>query len=157
MNPEVVLFANPVAQGACAIDCKSAAVNFANDKMFWCAGCLGNAYPLSGHNADYVGGVQNSSLLTYRILAKMHRAGLARETSTSDGSYNGKLCRKPLCLNVKKSQYKLQLVYPKAASGSAACVPLGISDLIYSPGMEYPGGGQDWVYLIWRKKNCCML
>ena len=85
----------------------------------------------------------------------MHRLGLAQETSTSDGSINGKLCRKSRAMKIKKSQYKLQMVNPKTTSGEIGCWPLGLSDMLYSKLKEYPYDGQDWGYLIWRKKNCC--
>jgi conjugal transfer pilus assembly protein TraU len=114
-------------------------------------------YPFSGANADNIGGVQNSSLLTTRIISKMHRIGLAKETSTNDSSINGKLCRKNTALKIKKSQYKIQMTYPKSTSGENGCWPLGLSDMFYSPFKEYPYDGQDWGYLIWRKKNCCLL
>lgn len=155
LTPEVFLFGNAIAQSACAIDCAASTVDFPRDEMFWCAGCWGNIYPFSGSNADHVGGVQNSSLLTSRILAKMHRVGLAQETSTSDGSVNGPICRKSRALRIKKSQYKLQMTYPGASSGPIGCWPLGLSDMMYSSFKEYPYDGQDWGYLIWRKKNCC--
>lgn len=156
LNPEAILFGNPLAQAACALDCSSSTIDMSIDSMFWCAGCWGNMYPFSGANSDHIGGVQNSSLLTARILAKMHRIGLAEETSTSDGSVNGELCRKSKALKIKKSQYKLQMVNPKSTSGGIGCWPLGLSDLVYSSFKEYPFDGQDWGYLIWRKKNCCL-
>jgi len=155
INPEVWLFGNPVAQTACALDCASSTLSTPIDSMFWCAGCLGNMYPLSGANADHIGGVQSSSLLATRIISKMHRLGLAQETSTNDSSINGKLCRKNRAMKIKKSQYKLQMVNPKATSGAVGCWPLGLSDMIYSAYKEYPYDGQDFGYLIWRKKNCC--
>jgi len=156
LNPEAILFGNPIAQAACALDCAGSTATTAIDSMFWCAGCYGNMYPFSGANADHVGGVQNSSLLTTRIIAKMHRIGLAQETSTTDASINGKICRKSRALKIKKSQYKLQMVNPKSTSDGIGCWPLGLSDLAYSSGKEYPYDGQDWGYLIWRKKNCCL-
>ena len=155
INPEAWLFGNPIAQGICALDCAAATMDTPMDELFWCAGCWGNMYPLSGANADHIGGVQNSSLLTTRILSKMHRLGLAQETSTSDGSRNGKLCRKNRAMKIKKSQYKLQMTNPKATSGPIGCWPLGLSDMMYSSFKEYPYDGQDFGYLIWRKKNCC--
>lgn len=156
LNPESILFGNPIAQAACSLDCASSTADTAIDSMFWCAGCLGNMYPFSGANADHVGGVQNSSLLTVRILSKMHRIGLARETSTTDAKVNGAICKKNLALKIKKSQYKLQMINPKSSSDGLGCWPLGLSDMSYSAFKEYPYDGQDWGYLIWRKKNCCL-
>lgn len=156
LNPEVWLFGNPLTQAACSIDCASASFNLPIDRMFWCGGCYGNLYPFSGANADHIGGVQNASLLTMRVLAKLHRWGLAEETSTDSGAMNGKICRKSKAFYIKKSQYKMQMTYPKSTSGSNGCWPVGLTDLIYSPFKEYPYDGQDWGYLIWRKKNCCL-
>lgn len=156
LNPEAALFGNPISQAVCALDCGASTFDLPIDSMFWCAGCLGNMYPFAGTNADHVGGVQNSSLLTTRILAKMHRIGLARETSTSDGSVNGKICRKSLALRLKKSQYKLQMVNPSTTSSGIGCWPIGLTDVAYSAFKEFPYDGEDWGYLIWRKNNCCM-
>jgi conjugal transfer pilus assembly protein TraU len=155
LNPETFLFGNPLALAACAADCVAATAHFPRDELFWCSGCWGNLYPFSGANADHVGGVQNSSLLAARILAKMHRIGLAKRTSTDDARINGPICKKETMLKIKKSGYKLQMVYPKATRGAVGCWPLGFSDMIYSPFKEYPAGGEDWSYVIWRKRNCC--
>ena len=155
LNPESFLFGNPLAQAACVIDCAAATLDMPRDELFWCSGCSGNIYPFGGANADHVGGVQNSALLTSRILAKMHRIGLAKSTSTTDASINGDICRKQIAPKIKKSQYKLQMVYPASSSGALGCWPIGFADMVYSPFREYPLDGQDWSYVIWRKRNCC--
>ncbi|MCP3848683.1 MAG: conjugal transfer pilus assembly protein TraU [Gammaproteobacteria bacterium] len=156
LNPEAILFGNPLAQASCALDCGAASFNLPLDAMFWCAGCLGNMYPLSGANADHVGGVQNSSLLAMRLLNKLHRVGFAKKTSSSDSSIHGEICRKSYSLRLIKSQYKLQLTYPRTSSKGLGCWPVGLTDMAYSPGNEYPYEGEDWGYLVWRKKNCCL-
>lgn len=61
--------------------------------------------------------MQSSSLLTLRVLAKQHRLGFADVTSTSSSKVNGPLCCKSKNLKIKKSQYKLQMVNPKATTG----------------------------------------
>ncbi len=158
LNPEVFLFANPIAQIACSADCISATTGLPQDRLFWCAGCLGSIYPFSGTVASHVGGVQASSLLSTRILAKLHRIGLARKTATSDGSINGELCSNEFDPKITKSQYRLQMTYPIAASsGTYTCNTLGMSDILYNSGKEYPYKGEDFGYLVWRKKNCCFL
>ena len=138
LNPEAFLFGNPLAQAACGLDCAAGTLKFPLDSMFWCAGCWGNMYPFSGANADHNGGVQTSSLLTTRIIAKMHRIGLAQETSTDDARPNGKICRKSRALKIKKSQYKLQMVNPRTSSKDLGCWPLGLSDMAYAKFNEYP-------------------
>jgi len=156
-NPDVYLFANPISVAACSVDCVSATASTAMDSMFWCAGCWGSFYPLSGANADFDGGVRNASLLALRILARMHRVGLARQTATTDDAWDGELCRKSYAARLPKSQYKLQLTYPKSTKGQVGCWPLGLSSSWYQSFNEYPYEGEDWGFLLWRKKNCCFL
>jgi conjugal transfer pilus assembly protein TraU len=155
-TPDAHLFGNHLAQASCAIDCAAATIKFPRDEMYWCAGCWGNIFPYGGANADHVGGVQSSSLYAARILAKMHRTGLAQITSTDDGKVNGPLCRKHRAFKIKKSQYKLQMTYPASTSKDIGCWPLGLTDVMYSRNKEYPYDGQDWGYLVWRKRNCCL-
>jgi len=160
MHPESILFGNPIAQSACIIDCAAASFSMPRDELFWCSGCWGNIYPFSGANADHVGGVQNSSLLSTRIIAKMHRMGLAMETSTNENTKltgGGKLCRKSRAFKIKKSQYKLQMVNPKTTVSGIGCFPLGLSDMMYSAFKEFPMDGEDFGYLVWRKVNCCAM
>lgn len=158
LHPETFLFGNPIAQTACAADCLAANTGLPSDSLFWCGGCFGSIYPFSGNVEGHIGGVQASSLLSMRIIAKMHRTGLARQTATDDGGFNGKLCRKPFAPKIIKSQYRLQMTYPIASSkGQFSCNPLGMSDVLYNSGKEFPYNGEDFGYLLWRKSNCCLL
>ena len=51
VNPEAVLFADLPAQAACAADCAAASTGLPRDELFWCAGCQGGMYPLTGAGA----------------------------------------------------------------------------------------------------------
>ncbi|MBL8999096.1 MAG: TraU family protein, partial [Gemmatimonadetes bacterium] len=107
LNPDAVLFANPVAIAACAADCVAATVGFGLNTLFWCAGCQGSIYPMNGHVATHIGGVQASTLLTQRMAAKMHR-----QLATFDGAGTAGLCGlypRPI---LDKTHYKMQMVYP---------------------------------------------
>lgn len=156
-NPETFLFGNLAAQAACVVDCGVSTLDKGMDSLFWCAGCYGNLYPLSGANGDHVGGIQSSSLYVNRAIVRMHKALIAKDTSTDENKFprpGDKICRKVTSVKQKKSQYKLQLAYPSTKTG-LKCWPLGLSDMLYSWFKEYPYDGQDWSYIIWRKKNCC--
>lgn len=159
LNPELFLFTSPPAHLACIADCTKATIDMPIDAMPWCAGCFGGTYPLGGRVEGHNNGVQASSLLAIRAIAKEHRLGLALETATDTGEwFNGPLCRKNYAPLIKKSQYKLQLLYPvPITKGQFGCVPLGMSDVLYNSMKEFPGGGEDFGYLLWRKKNCCFL
>ena len=77
INPDAILFANPLAIAACAADCVAASVGFGLAPLFWCAGCQGGLYPMDGYLPTHIGGVQSSMLITQRLTSKMHRQLIA--------------------------------------------------------------------------------
>lgn len=149
INPEAVLFANPIAQAACAADCLSASAGFPLDVLFWCGGCQGTLYPFTGSISSHVGGVQASLLATQKIMAKLHREFLLWGYIGKEG-----FCGKYPMPIIRKSQYKTQMTYP--IPNTQSCQPLGRSEIVWASGKEFPYQGEDFGYLIWRKRNCCM-
>ena len=67
LNPDAVLFANPIAIAACAADCVAASLGFGIKELFWCAGCHGGIYPLDGQVPYHLGGVRTAVLLAQRL------------------------------------------------------------------------------------------
>ena len=155
VNPEAILFANPIAQAACAADCVVASSGkLPLDALFWCNGCQGSLYPIQGDANSHYGGVQASQTVSAKMLARMHRFGLARNTSSSSTA----LCVSNAAPIIKKSQYRFQITRPRAAvSGRYACGPLGSSTQFVDTAREYPYKGESFGWLIWRKRNCCAL
>ncbi len=154
LNPEAVLFGNPIAQAACSADCAAATAGFPLDILFWCGGCQGSLYPFTGNNAAHNGGVQGSLLMVQRMMAKLHRELLLSGTS---GTTNFEICDKYPLPIIKKTQYKTQMTYPiPTTKGPMACNPLGRTEVIWGSGREFPYKGEDFGYLIWRKRNCCV-
>ncbi len=151
LNPEALLFGNPIAQAACAADCVKASSGFSFDHLFWCGGCQGSLYPFSGTLTAHGGGVQASLLMTQRLMAKLHRQGMLYGYVGSEG-----LCDKYPMPIIQKSQYKTQMVYPTPSTASGQCHPLGRSETLWATGQEYPYQGEDFGYLIWRKRQCCL-
>ncbi|MCH9625619.1 MAG: hypothetical protein S4CHLAM123_07950 [Chlamydiales bacterium] len=149
LNGEAGLFASEMAQLSCVADCTASSLNKPLDALFWCAGCQGSLYPFTGTVAHHIGGVQASSLLVHRVLAKLHRTFLLK------GYEKEEFCQAKSMPFIKKSLYKTQLVYPIPQT-KGACHPLGKTDLIWGAGKSYPNGGEDFVYLIWNKKQCCL-
>lgn len=148
LNPEAVLFGNPAAQAACAADCVAASVGFGIDALFWCAGCQGSLYPLTGSIAHHTGGVDSSLLATQRCAARLHRALAAPDTSTTAA-----LCRAEPQPIMRKGQYKTQMLYPRPYTRAAQ--PFGRVTIPWAAGREYPVRGEDFAYLIWRRRLCC--
>ena len=153
LNPEAVLFANPVAQAACAADCTKSTTGLPMDSLFWCAGCQGSMYPLTGHVQAHVGGVQASALLVERMTYKLHREGALWGTMGGKG-----LCGNYPMPMIYKSQYRYQMTYPVPTTTSPeGCNPYGRSSALWESGKEFPVNGEDFGFLIWRKRSCCAL
>ena len=134
INPEVALFANPIAVAACAADCAAATAKLPIDQMFWCDGCNGAMYPMNGNIAAHNSPVQSSRLAAERMLFKMHRMGLAWGTAGAKA-----LCNKYLMPILKKSQYRIQMTNPTpTVVGKYACSPIGASTLPPDAGRATP-------------------
>jgi len=153
INPEAILFANPLAIAACAADCVAASSGFGIPQMFWCAGCQGGIYPMDGYVPAHIGGVQSSMLITQRLASKMHREQIA-------WSYHGAaaLCGPYVEPVMDKRAYKTQMTYPvpqTAKINDRCCEPFGRSTILWGASREFPFKGEDFSYLLFRKRNCC--
>ena len=126
LNPEAILFANPIAQAACSADCISASTRLPLDPLFWCAGCQGSMYPLTGHVQAHVGGAQASTLLVERMTYKLHREGVLWGSFQENG-----ICGVYPMPVIKKSQYRYQMTYPKPTTSLNGCNPYGRTTAIW--------------------------
>lgn len=154
LNPEAVLFANPVALAACAADCVAATIGFPRPELFWCAGCQGSLLPLDGNARVHMGGVRTAELMAQRLTAKMHRELLAWGWHGSKG-----LCAPYFLPVMDKTAYKTQLTYPIASTdkfGGKCCQPFGRTTALWGAGKEYPIKGEDFAFMLFRKRNCCV-
>ena len=154
LNPEALLFANPIAQGACAADCAIASAGaLPLDQLFWCDGCSGSLYPVTGDANNHIGSVQATSVVSAKLLARMHRMLLAQRTASRTS-----ICTPQLAPIIPKSQYRRQITRPFPSTfGRYACAPLGASTQFYDRYKEIPFVGESFGYLFWRKRNCCAL
>lgn len=184
LNPESYLFGNIVTQAACAADCIAATTGFGMNTLFWCDGCNGGIYPMTGWIDATYGGVQASSLMAHRITAKLHRMLTQWTAAGPDG-----MCGYQPQINMDKRQYKYSMIYPSSQSsadnGSYAgagfnlsstgvssgttsqgtqsqssqsqrcCQPYGRTTVIWGAGREIPETGEDFSYAIFRKRDCC--
>jgi conjugal transfer pilus assembly protein TraU len=149
LNPEAILFTSPVTQAACVADTLKAAItNFGIDSLFWCAGSQGSLYPLSGIHANHIGGVDSSLALVHKMIFKMHRQLLAQDTSSAAAICGG--IPQPI---LRKTQYKQQMMFPIPQTSQG--FGLGAPSVIWGAGKEFPYKGEDFSYLLWRKRACC--
>jgi conjugal transfer pilus assembly protein TraU len=163
LNPEVILFANPVAIAACAVDCVTAtAGNFGIASMFWCTGCQGSMFPLTGNVTDQSGIVNATTHVASKFLYKMHRQYAAWNYAGSSA-----LCGPTMMPVMDKTIYKQTMLYPVpqtkkittttgSNSNGRCCQPIGRTTILWGAGKTFPlPNGQDAVYLYFRKRNCC--
>jgi conjugal transfer pilus assembly protein TraU len=145
---------------ACALDCAAANQREPRNDLWWCGGCLGSFYPFVGHVAHHIGGIQASSLLVHRALGKVHffRWLLGFGTAFEEKNF----CKKTSFPHLHKTQFKTQMLYPipdkdkdEAGERSGYCHFLGQSPANWGAGKTYPGGGEDFSYIVWSKRNCC--
>lgn len=151
-SPEAALFSNVIAQAACAADCVAANVHLPLDILHWCAGCQGGMYPMNGNIASHQNSIQSSLTALQRTNYKLHRTFLSLVTSGPEA-----LCQSFPSPIIKKSQYRTQITNPVPGLEPNACAPYGRSSVFWESFKEIPVSGEDFGYLIWRKKNCCWL
>ncbi len=150
LNPEALLFANPVAQLACMADSASSAIGLPLSPLFWCMGSWGSAYPLTGHRNDD-NFVQANAAIAARMIYKLSRE-LALWDTASDA------CGAIMMPIWVKEHYRMQVMKPMK---DFTCHPIGRTSLIWGSMKNPPGGGGsnaadnfDWA--LFRKILCCV-
>ena len=150
LNPEALLFGNPVLQFSCIADSIAANAGLPLDVLFWCMGSWGSAYPLTGHiSSDST--IQENAALAGRVVYKLIRQYTLADTATN-------VCGPVLWPIWTKSHYRLQVMRPVR---DYTCQPIGRSGLIWGAmkNPPYSAGNNksdnfDWVLV--RKKLCCL-
>lgn len=145
INPEALLFGNPITNLACMADSVSAATaNIPLDILFWCKGSWGNAYPLTGQTGGD-GYVEASASVASSLIYKLHRQLI------SWASW-GYLCSKYPAPIWTKSAYRLQIVSPIQSPYASV---IGTTGTLWSFGKNPPFVGDNFGYLIFKKRECC--
>ena len=152
LNPEATLFSHPVARASCASDATKALVGTAVDTLFWCQGAQGSTYPLTGFVANQASPISAATLLAERMNFKLHRMGLIPD---SVGKNSPALCKTQNSAIMPKSRYRYQMV--NSLPDAKRCQPFGHSVVTWEAGHTYPGDGDNFGFLIWRKRNCCFI
>ncbi len=150
LNPEAVLFGNPIAASACAADSLSSSLRAKPiDNLFWCAGAQGSFYPLTGHVNAPFSPVQVALLLTERMNYKLHREQLITDSNPKDACKTHRLSVLP------KSRYRYEMVN-QVADGKH-CYPSGYTTLAWETDKMKPHTPNQYGFLVWRKRNCVFL
>jgi len=159
LNPDRLLFNNPIAQIACLYDCIQSTVWRPANALYWCAGCWGSftsqttmAY---GKNA-----LSDNAFLTLKEIDLMHAQFQLWKTSEAGaldyiakavgGVSSSSRCQVKPFPRVIKSQYKLNLSYP-------------FPGRVFKNG-SYPfwgwfkslPGAEDSIFALWQRNDCCL-
>ena len=152
LQPEALLFGNPISNLACVADATAAQINYTLDPLFWCAGSWGNIYPLTGNtlNKDYV---EDAASIAARLIYKLHRESILWESSgyptVAFYCYDYAM---PIWL---KSSYRLQIISPMAHSTATG---IGRSGMLWDYGKNIPFAADDnFSFMVFKKKECCVL
>ena len=148
VNPEAMLFGNPIAQSSCITDAIASEVGTPINTLFWCAGGHGSIYPFTGSIGEEVSGLNSSVLITERMNFKLHRQGIV----TDSVPYNTAVCSTTHNPILPKDRYRYQLVNPIADANN--CHPYGRGVMRWQIGKEMPTTHKNYGHLIWRKRNC---
>ncbi|MFD1877412.1 conjugal transfer pilus assembly protein TraU [Vibrio chagasii] len=153
LNPEAILFGNPIAQLACIPEsiATSANVSLPFDFLFWCLGSQGSAYPLTGNTNYRDTPIQAGTLIMERLNYKLHRQGMVMETRGEDGA----ICYQHPTPILPKSRYRYQMSAPITDAGW--CHPYTTTTAIWEMGHDNPTTGDNFGYVQWRKRNCVFL
>lgn len=147
LNPEALVFANPVAEFSCIADSVAATSGTPRDELFWCMGGWGTAYPLAG-GITSKSITEASAAIAARLLYKLHRLMLV-----CDRNINPCGCVNPPIWN--KSHWRLQPLRPKAATATAIRIgePVELWGANLNP--PYEKGCDNFAYVVFRKVSCC--
>ena len=152
INPEALLFGNPVSQLACVADSVAATVSYPIDPLFWCMGSWGSFYPLSGSM------IENNPLNVNAGLAARMLFKLGRETLLYDTGINQCASAGVVTPILVKSNYRLQIARPVRGND---CIPIGRPSLIWGNAKNPPFGtantsADNFLWSMTRRRVCCV-
>lgn len=150
LQPDSAQFANPLSVAACTADCVAASVGLPINTLYWCSGCQGSLFPLTGWVASATSHVKAWMLLAHRFAVKMAREGLLWSAHGREGQCGPYI--QPL---LQKDVWRMELLYPGSSGTKTFCAPLGRGTAIGYEGRTTSPGGEDGVILMWRRRDCC--
>ena len=152
LNPEALLFGNPITQTSCVADSVAANIGDPLDAEFWCLGSWGSTYPLSGSSTESSPTTYNAQFAS-RLIFKRGREGILWDTAVNKCSTAG--VYSPIMV---KSHYRLQVAKPRKGN---SCIPVGRSPLIWGAGKNPPFGAggnapDNFLWIVTRARSCCV-
>lgn len=145
VNPEALLFGNPVTVYGCIADALSATVFAPINTLFWCMGSWGLVYPTTG-SVVLKNIVEANAAVASKVIYRLNRLQTVLQTSDNGcGAYFPRVW--------SKNQYRLQLWSPFR---DRQCVHIGKSGHLWANGKHPPIGSDNFSWIVWRKVKCCI-
>lgn len=157
IQPEKLLYANPVAQAICVADCIAATFQRPINALYWCNGCEGGIFPDSGNTQEQRSNdIAGRNLLNVRLLDKLHSSFVLWATNPGEAvgadDVPNPLCNPIPFPRILKSQYLLQPACPIVRFAlKPGTMPVAYEFFAKAPGFE------DYVNVLWRYRECCLL
>lgn len=154
LNPEDYLLGGIIADATCVVDAVQADVSFSDPLLWWCDGTNGSTGNLT-INAPYnYGPVQASTRYVHKVPQKLFRLGMESAASGASG-----MCGYFPQIVMDKRQWKYSMMYPRPQTApdmfGHCCQPLGRTPFFWGSLRSYPIQGEDFVYAMFRKRDCC--
>ncbi len=147
--PEALLFGNPLSNLACIADSVTSQFFTPNDALFWCMGSWGNAYPMTGHKPTNDSFVQDTAAMAAKTLYKLHRELILWGSWGQAG-----LCGYYPAPIWRKSAYRLQIIDPIP---HFLATTIGQSGMLWDWGKNPPMMFDNFGFLLFKKRDCCVL
>lgn len=150
MAPETILFANPIAQAYCMVDAALTIFELTDPIGYWCVGGH-SIFPLSNRSTE-TEYVDAASINASKFLFKLARTG---QLFTCIGSQALCSCFPNPIWN--KREFRLQIAKPIPG---LFCNRLGKPSIIWNTPNKNPmmiNGADNLAFMIWRRRDCCVL
>ena len=148
LNPEALVFANPIAQIACIADSVGSLIGWPIDPLFWCIGGQ-SAYPLTGNirEKNYIAA---NAQLAARMVYKMCREALTWDPAVDK-------CGAVITPIWIKSHYKMHMVKPVRSQ----IISVGRPSIVWEHGKNPPfgtskGAPDNFSWMLFRRVKCCL-
>lgn len=155
LSPDSFLYGNIVAVAACSA-WNVACTSFATDvdkaickRLHWCE----DVYPLVGDIPYHFGMVASAQIMVHREIVKAGRELRTWGAAGSDG-----MCSYYPDLMPDITTFKMAMMYPVPQTEKIlgkCCEPIGRSSVLWGSGKEFPVKGEDFSFLLYRKRDCC--
>ncbi len=148
IQPEALLFGNPITNLACIADSISASAGRPIDLLFWCMGTWGNAYPLTGSQPSKDSHMGDIAAIASKMIYKLHRQLMLFGSYGTQG-----LCGQYPMPIWRKSVYRIQPVLP-VPTGEA--IVIGEAGIKWDMFKDIPMTFNNYSMLLFKKRDCCV-